>query len=109
MRAGCCGTSSAGSQLALMMNNRDLAPVVQRWIYRQLKVLTVCIFSVGDRTGADLGRFCISTAVFTVDTRTLLDELFDSHGLPGFFVAFESPDDDMLLLESQAAVVDGHD
>jgi len=74
-----------------------------------LEILTVCIFSVGDRTGADLGRFCISTAVFTVDTRTLLDELFDSHGLPGFFVAFESPDYDMLLLECQAAVVDGHD
>ena len=74
-----------------------------------LEILAVCIFNIIDGTGADLGRFCISAAVFAVDTRSLLDELFDSDGLPGFFVAFESPDNDMLLLECQAAVVDGHD
>ena len=74
-----------------------------------LEILAVCIFNISDGTGADIGRFCISAAVFTVDTRTLLDELLDSDGLPGFFVAFESPDYDMLLLECQAAVVDGHD
>jgi hypothetical protein len=74
-----------------------------------LEILAMRIFNISDGTGADLGRFCVSTTVFTVDTSTLLDELFDSDGLPGFFVTFESPDNDMLLLECQAAVVDSHD
>jgi len=108
MRAGCCGTSSAGSQLALMMNNRDLAPVVQRWIYRQLKVLTVCIFSGSYGTGAHFSCFCVSAPVFTMDARTLLDEFLNSHGPSGLLVSFEGPDDDVLLFKSQSAVINGH-
>lgn len=73
-----------------------------------LEVLAVCIFGGGHRTGAHFSSFCKSTPVFTVDTRTLLDKLFDSHGPSSLLVSFEGSNNDMLLLKSQAAVIYGH-
>jgi len=78
------------------------------YISKQLEILTVCIFCGFYRTGADFSCFCISAPVFTMDTRTLLDEFLDSHGPSGLFVSFEGPDYNMLLLKSQSAVINGH-
>jgi hypothetical protein len=100
------------NQVSLYLRERwysvDWQIIATGYKSQQLKILTVCIFSGFYRTGAHFSGFCISTPVFTMDTRTLLDELLDSHGPSGLFVSFEGPDYDMLLLKCQSAVINGH-